>query len=203
MTYIIASTGRAGSTAVARVIAESLPVKGMPIIMEYPDFCKHDGHAVKTHLHFKEELKCEYRAVYVYCNIGDCISSLVRMPYGFCKFHLKNLEVNKKHLDVFLKILRLPLPSKVKKFFAYYYIIKNDKLRFMENFKSWKKSKHTLFVKLENLISDKNGTMNKISQHLGVPLADFEVKKRLWYKKDLPYVLRRLIDKTYTEPEWS
>lgn len=203
MTYIIASTGRAGSTAIARVIAEALPLKGMPIIMEHSDFCCHDGHAVKTHLHFKEELKCDYKAIYVYCNIGDCISSLARMPYGFCKFHLKNLEVLPKHLNVFLKILKLPLPSKVKKFFAYYYIIKDDKLRFKENIMSWKKSKHTLFVKLEDIIADKDKVMSDISRHLGISLGEFQVKKRYWHKENLPFILRRLIDKTYPINEFG
>ncbi|MDD5070847.1 MAG: hypothetical protein PHV17_08980 [Candidatus Omnitrophica bacterium] len=198
MLYIIASTGRAGSTSVARLVFDSLSQKGMPIIKTDDEFFLHNNGVVKTHLHFKQEFDFSYRALYLYCDIGDCLSSLARMPYGFLKFHLTNLEVSKEHLKIFLKILRLPLPKKIKKFFAFYYIIKGDKLRFQENIESWQKSKNTLFVKLEDLVLNPKKVVSDLSKHLGLALGDFQIKKRRWRRKDLPFPLRRLIDKTYS-----
>ncbi|MFH1381237.1 MAG: hypothetical protein ABIH57_03605 [Candidatus Omnitrophota bacterium] len=199
MLYIVASTGRAGSRAVAMFIFNALTKKAMPIVRNYDEFYQHDGKIVKTHLHFKEELKCPYRAVYIYCNIGDCISSLARMSYGFLRFHLSNLEVREKHLNTFLRILRLPLHKKIRRFFAFYYIVKDDKLRFKENIASWHKAKHALFVKREDLVSDKEKISAQISARLDLPLGTFEPKERNWRKKDLPLLLRWLIDKTYPD----
>ena len=199
MEYIIASTGRCGSTAIARLIYEVVGKKGMPIATRYEDLDIDTGGVKKTHLHFKREPKCDYKALYVYGDIGDVIDSLYHnMEIGFIKFHLTNMEVNQKHLAFMLKILNLPIP-RARRFLAFSYMVIGDKFRFKENIESWRKAKNVLFVKYEELCNDKRKVLKDISDYIGLEINSFEVKNRRASIKKLPFLLRFMIKHTYKE----
>lgn len=197
MEYIIASTGRCGSTAVARLIYEVVGKKGMPIARVYEDLDKDTGGVKKTHLHFKREPKCDYKALYVYGDIGDVIDSLYhRMGVGFIRFHLTNLEVHQKHLAFMLKILSLPIP-RARRFLAFSYMVTGDKFRFKENIESWKKAKNILFVKYEELCENKKKVLQEISDYLGFEIGDLDIIIRNASMKKLPFPVRFMIKHTY------
>lgn len=186
MEYIIASIGRSGSTLITELIEKSTKKEKVYVY----DIKDKNGYIKKTHAHFKEDPNFDYKAIYLYGNIGSSIHSmyLKRVKYSL---HLDHLEVSKKHINNFLILLRL------SRLLAFLYLIKNDKFRFKDNYKSWKKSKNTLFIKYENLCSNKEDNVKKIEDFLGLKLPSFEILPRKSSAEKLPSFLKRAINKEY------
>lgn len=198
MVYIIASPGRSGSTALARLVHSALGQKGMPIISDYSDFCKYPGQIVKTHLNFKKELPGSYKAVYIYCDIGDYFASLYFcLGKGFYRFHFTNMGIDKRYLKNFLRILNFPF-FRGRKFLAFLYLAAGDKLCLEEKFISWQKSKQVLFVSYKQLCNRPKDATKKISKHFGLSLGEFKPIKRRGSFDKLPFLLRLVIKLNYT-----
>jgi len=219
MEYIIPSIGRCGSNLLTSLISKASGKKAC-YVNSYDKLGKHDGHVKKTHLHFKKELNCDYRAIYLHGDMGDIIASIYNLygnpnfqnkwqkeirniqetkeklnPLfwkGFLGNHLKHLEVKKRHIIMFFIISRL------SKQLAFLYLIIGDKFRFKENIESWRGSRNVLFVKYEELCKNKKESLRNISNFLGLTLPDFKVKKRKSSKLQLPLKLQRAIKSVYS-----
>jgi len=218
MEYIIPSIGRCGSNLLTSLISKASGKK-IRYIGSYDELNKHDGCVKKTHLHFRKELNCDYRAIYIYGDIGDTIASIYNL-YGNPNFqnkwqkeighiqekkeklnplfwksflgnHLEHLEVKKRHIAMFFII------SKFSKQLAFLYLIIGDKFRFKENIESWRGSRNVLFVKYEELYKNKKESLRNISNFLGLTLPDFKVRKRTGSKLQLPLILQRAIKLVY------
>ena len=93
-----------------------------------------------------------------------------------------------KHRKCFLY-----LDSRGYKTAAYLYLIIGDKFRFEKNFKSWKRSKHTLFVDYNLLCENTEVELKRISNFLGFEFPNFKIKKRNSSAEKLPWILRQFI----------
>lgn len=194
MEYLQPSTGKCGSTLMTQLIAQAT---GREICYAHhlSDF---PGAIKKTHSHFTGEPTFDYRAVFVYGHIGDGIAQLY-FTKGVYDSHLVNLQMRESHRSAFYKILGKPASRfyELRRFLAFAYLVWGDKFRFNENIESWKKSKHTLFIKYEDWMMNKETVSRQVSRHLGIELPDFQVVKRSSSENDLPPLLRLLILWTY------
>lgn len=206
MEYIVAGIGRSGSNLLVNLIKKASGKKS-EFVNLYAALGKQNHCVKKTHLHFKGELSCDYSAIFLYADIAGIIASLHKIcvdkkealdsvPWKiFINSHLEHLEVKRAHLVIFRWIL------KCNKLLAFLYLAVGDKFRFKENIASWKHSKKTLFIKYDALCSDKEDTLKRISQHLGLAIPDFVVKQRKSSKKDLPFLLRMVVKCAYSSFE--
>lgn len=194
MEYIQPSTGKCGSTLMTQLMAQATG-REISYARDLHDF---PGTIKKTHSHFKTEPHFDYRAVFVYGNIGDGIAQLY-FTRGVFNSHLENLQIKESHRKVFYKILgeRSSRFYELRRFLAFFYLVWNDKFRFNENIKSWRKSKHTLFIKYEDWMENKEKISRQVSDYLGIELPDFQIVKRASSEEDLPFLLRHLILWTY------
>jgi hypothetical protein len=199
MKYVIASIGRSGSTLIANLLFQAT---GAPVQFSSDLNSPGDG-IFKTHIHFKSEPKCGYKAIFIYSkDITDVICSMYAGRVDM-KRHLFHLEVFRRHRLFFkavTKIRRLFSNEKIDEALiklAFRYMIANDKFRFMENALSWKASKNVLFVVYEDLCESKDRELLKISNFLGIRLPDFEVKERQARRDNIPADLIELSIKEY------
>lgn len=186
MEYIIASTGRSGSTLLANLVSEA---SGREICYAN-NLNEHNNYIKKTHCHFKEEPNFDYRGLFIYGDAGDNIDSVYSGKTNL-PAHLVHLEVKKEHQRMFWRI------NKICKFASFAYLIVGDKFRFKENLESWKNSKNTLFIRYEDLCQNKKIVLRKISKHMNLQMPDFVVRKRDSSKKNLPLLLRLLVKIVY------
>jgi len=201
MEYIVPSIGRSGSKLIATQIAAACGKK-LVIIRSLKDYDKPG--VKKTHLHFRDEFSFPYRAVYMYSDIGSSIASLYSLAkqgkYRFLKDHFKNLEIDPDDIKEFFQRLKTESTNPDVEN-AFLYMTQGDKFRFMENMRSWRRSRHTLFLRYEDLMKNKDEMSKRISQHLGVQLPGFKPGKRKSRPEELPAVLREEISATYVA--WS
>jgi hypothetical protein len=157
-----------------------------------------DACVLKTHLHFPGELALDYKAVYMYDDVGASVASLWllclgREGRGFMHTHFQHLSVRPFDRFAFLTILRL------SKTFAFLYMILGDKFRFEENMRSWRSSKNTIFVRYGDLIGDKEKTLRRVSDFLGIEInpGDFNVGARCSAYQKLPWIVRAALKASY------
>lgn len=193
MEYIIGSAGRCGTRLMIGLLKRATGRKCV-----FAQFLgEPNGCIQQTHMHFKEEPSFEYRGIYLHGNIGDNIASLYqKCDNKWLERHCRSIEVRKEHAEMFLKLLDCGLPIG-KRFLAYSYMVIGDKFRLKEHITSWRRAKHVLFVKYEDLCRDKERILREISSYLGVTMPDFEVKKRAGSLRKLPLLLKILTALVY------
>lgn len=208
MEYIIASMGRCCSGLMTRLIQEATGWKVLYARSyigiargsncHYVCLLNHcDSSVKKTHAHFLKEPNFDYRAIYMYRDIGDIVASLYRLGPGWLEEHLVNLEVNKDHINTYFRIVNFKMPGRYRNFFAMLYLIIGDKFRFKDSMASWRHAKNVLFLRYEDLCKNKEKCLKEISNHLGIVLPDFEIKKAASSKKQLPLLLQAVIKLVY------
>jgi len=202
MEYIVPSIGRCGSTLLVRIIAESSGRERV-FVSNINKLERHKGKVMKTHAHFKKEPNFDYKAVFLYADVLSIITSLYnidrkgRFMLIWLLGHLSHLEVKKRHVIIFAFLYALGLLIRPIKPLAFAYLITNDKFRFKENMRAWSKSQNTLFIDYNALCAQKEETVEKISNYLGMHLYSFEIKPRTSNTKEIPQKLRKLVDYNY------
>ena len=196
---LIPSMGRCGSTLVADSIAAALNTK----VHFVPDYHNApDVKVLKTHAPYTGEPPYDYRAVYVWGNVGDIIHSLYegRTSWGGdprigMQKHLQHLGIGLCEIGFFFELLR---EDKDK---AFEYLIEEDHLRFGANCESWEYDlPKVLFVRYNEMCQYPIETFDAISDFIGTHILPPEIKPRQSSMSKLPQHLQQLIRETY--PTW-
>lgn len=193
MQYIVASLGRCGSTLVAHAIgcAAERPVWITRDLSSAP--CGRQ--VIKTHAHFQGELLEPFRAVFVWGFVEDIFASLMSIrDRGWMLAHLAHLQVRPEHIEVYRMLSRRRRYTAVWR-----YLVEGDKLRFVENVRSWARAK-ALFIQYEKLCMYPEWKSRKISNYLDldVPLPAIRPRQSDW--RELPRSVHRAIQESY--PSW-
>ena len=217
MKYLVPSIGRCGSNLIVKMLSDATKAQKV-FTYSYNDLFNNDNCVIKTHLHFKQEPNGDFRTIFIYDDIEAVVASLYDI-YGnnnfikkheeevgteiiskkstslfwknWFKRHFQNLEMKPTHIRLFFLI------AKLSKQLAFIYLCSGDKFRFKNNIKSWKNSNKTLFVKYTDLANNKEEILKKISAWVEVEIQDVEIKERSSSPLGLPFLLRKLIDRTY------
>ena len=196
---LIPSMGRCGSTLVADSIAAVLNTK-VHFVPNYHN--APDVKVLKTHAPYSGEPPYDYRAVYLWGNIGDIIHSLYegRISWGGdprigMQKHLQHLGIGLCEIGFFFELLR---EDKDK---AFEYLIEQDRLRLKTNCESWEYDlPRVLFIQYESLCLSPEVYFGLISAHIDIRVPPPEIKPRQSSMSKLPEHLQQLIRETY--PAW-